>query len=107
MISIVIVALAVYRLSLMIASEDGPFDLCLFFREGVILKEGTYHWFTRGVHCPLCVGFWLSFWGVWVGWVSGFIDLANIGTYIFYSLAVAGIQTFITLLAGIPGEEDE
>lgn len=47
-------ALAVYRVSYLIAREDGPFDLAAWVRE----KLGQANWIGRGFHCPLCLSFW-------------------------------------------------
>ena len=48
--------LAVYRVSYMIANEDGPLDMFVFIRE----KAGQKNWIGRGLNCVLCISFWLS-----------------------------------------------
>ncbi len=48
--------LAIYRLSYLIAKEDGPFDMFASLR-GKIGQEG---WFGRGLNCPNCLSFWIS-----------------------------------------------
>jgi hypothetical protein len=72
--------LGVYRLSHMIAIEDGPFDAFAEMRG----KAGQRHWIGRGLHCPLCISFWLAlgmagglvlsglvFWGlIWLIWLG-------------------------------------
>jgi hypothetical protein len=60
--------LGVYRLSHMIAMEDGPFDAFAELRDRV----GQGNWIGRGLHCPLCLSFWLSL--CMVGWL-GFVGL--------------------------------
>lgn len=52
----VLAVLATYRLSHMIAREDGPFDVFAILRE----KIGQGNWIGRGLHCVLCISFWLS-----------------------------------------------
>lgn len=52
--------LGTYRLSHMIAMEDGPFDVFADLRD----KAGQRTWIGRGLHCPLCISFWLS-------WIMG------------------------------------
>ena len=47
-------ALAVYRISNMIAQEDGAFDMFARLRTWV----GQKSWIGRGIHCVLCVSFW-------------------------------------------------
>jgi hypothetical protein len=48
--------LGVYRLSHMIAMEEGPFDAFAELRE----KAGQRTWIGRGLHCPLCLSFWIA-----------------------------------------------
>lgn len=51
-----LVVLSVYRVSHMIALEDGFFDLFVWLRG----ELGQKHWIGRGMHCVLCLSFWLS-----------------------------------------------
>lgn len=64
--------LAVYRLSHMVALEDGPFDVFANLRE----KTGQTDWIGRGLHCALCISFWLSgFFGVvWLWLLTGIVQ---------------------------------
>lgn len=48
--------LATYRIAHMVAREDGPFDAFMLLRELV----GQEKWLGRGLHCVLCISFWLS-----------------------------------------------
>lgn len=48
--------LATYRLATLIAIDDGPFDIFSRMREEV----GQATWWGRGMHCPICIGFWIS-----------------------------------------------
>jgi len=56
--SIVLMILAVYRLSRMIALEDGPFDPFSEIRGKIDPDMKT--WIGRGLNCPLCIGFWVA-----------------------------------------------
>lgn len=83
--------LATYRLSRMIAFEDGPWDICLRFRTQVrVWTRGRGdHWLWRGVNCPLCIGFWIA-WPIalllpWLGWAM----------YIISGLGLAGGAAWI------------
>lgn len=49
-------ALAVYRLAHLVAIDEGPLQLFLILRTAV----GQRHWWGRGLHCPLCISFWLA-----------------------------------------------
>lgn len=50
-------ALAVYRLSRMIALEEGPFSVFSKLQE-MTVKQDT--WIERGLNCPACLGWWIS-----------------------------------------------
>lgn len=55
-ISFALSVLAVYRMANMIANEDGPFDMFSRIRERV----GQKNWIGRGLHCQMCISFWLA-----------------------------------------------
>lgn len=77
---IVLATLATYRLSRMIALEDGPMDVFSNMREAV----GQATWIGRGVHCVLCISFWLS----WL--VVLLLPLVSLPEYILAALGIAG-----------------
>jgi hypothetical protein len=57
--NLIVWALIVYRISDDIAHLDGPFDIFS------ILRGYSYHhivpaWITNGIHCPICISWWLS-----------------------------------------------
>lgn len=52
-----IAALAVYRVSRMIADEEGPFSV--FVRLRGLVPPDT--WVGRGLECIMCVSFWAAF----------------------------------------------
>lgn len=54
-----------YRLSRALAREDGPFDAFSELRE----RAGQRNWIGRGLHCALCLSFWLA---VPLAWLVGF-----------------------------------
>ena len=56
MLTIILGILGVYRFSFMLAQEDGPFDIFSKLR-GYI---GQKTWYGRGMHCTLCISFWVS-----------------------------------------------
>ena len=72
--------LAIYRVSYLIAKEDGPFDVFSGLR-GKISQEG---WVGRGLHCGLCISFWLSlipalwlFWSRPIDIIAGWFGIAG------------------------------
>lgn len=58
----IVMALAVYRVSALIAIEDGPFDVMASLRGRVNQSS----WFGRGVRCVVCVSFWLAIPAAWI-----------------------------------------
>lgn len=56
-LQILFAAFAVYRVAHMVATEDGPGEMFLRFRNRYT-DDGD--WFARGIRCPLCVGFWVA-----------------------------------------------
>ena len=72
----VIGVLAVYRVAHMLAREDGPFDVFSLVRE----KVGQDSWVGRGLHCVLCISFWLSLPAallVGLPWLMGWLGIAG------------------------------
>ena len=55
-LAFVLAVLATWRVAFMLAREDGPFDAFSKMRE----KVGQTTWYGRGLHCVLCMSFWLS-----------------------------------------------
>ena len=78
--------LAVYRVSYMIANEDGPLDMFVFVRE----KAGQKNWIGRGLNCVLCISVWLSI----IPAVAMVRDIgffrSSFETIILYWFAIAG-----------------
>ena len=70
--------LAVYRVSHMIANEDGPFDVFVFIRE----KAGQRNWIGRGLNCVLCISVWLS--------IIPAIAMTRSAEFVLYWFAIAG-----------------
>lgn len=56
--TITICALATYRLTRLIAVEEGPFGLALKLR-GALDPDGRT-WIGRGMACPWCISFWIA-----------------------------------------------
>lgn len=82
-----ITALAVYRISYMLAVETGPFGLCeawrgwvvrKVMRPGVAMRDLPLYWVIEGIGCPLCLSFWFSLIAFWFGWgVLGWMGVAG------------------------------
>jgi len=44
----------------MIVSEDGPFEIFVYFRTWLYEKRNKKDWIERGFSCVLCLSFWVS-----------------------------------------------
>lgn len=90
---VVIASLAVYRVSYLIANEDGPFELAEKLRTWIYMQwtankqkqqgNGWNHWTYRGINCPLCISFWLA-------WLAAWPISNNNLDYVYMSLGIAG-----------------
>lgn len=96
---IVIAALASYRLSMLIALEDGPFDVLFTIRQ----KLGAYRRHQDGsvnpthigklLSCPYCIG-------IWVALVLALVLFPITAVTGLYWFAIAGCQVFLESLSG-------
>lgn len=59
LINIILWTLVVYHFSIAITELDGPFELFAIIR-GWSMHQRCPDWITNGIHCPICVSFWLS-----------------------------------------------
>jgi hypothetical protein len=55
-LAFILAVLATWRVAYMLAREDGPADIFSTIRE----KVGQSTWIGRGLHCVLCMSFWLA-----------------------------------------------
>lgn len=76
----VLAVLATFRVANMIAREEGPFDMFAHLRS----KVGKKHWVARGLQCPLCISFWLSWAAVLL------LPFADWQQYLLLALGCAG-----------------
>lgn len=81
---------AVFRVSHLIAIDDGPADIFFKFREIVIHKYGVTHWIYKGVTCILC----LSVWGSLLATILMFSGLGFLDFCLVW-LSMAGCVTVI------------
>lgn len=58
-ISLVVATFAVYRVSRMVALEEGPFEIFLNAR-GWAYNKFEQVWVRRGLTCPLCISFYVA-----------------------------------------------
>jgi hypothetical protein len=55
-LTLLLAMLATYRVARMLTQEDGPFDAFAQLRG----HAGQRTWVGRGIHCVLCVSFWVA-----------------------------------------------
>lgn len=75
-LAFVLAVLATWRIAYMLAREDGPFDIFATIRA----KVGQESWYGRGLHCVLCMSFWIALpMALIVGlpWFSGWLGVAG------------------------------
>lgn len=82
--------LAVFRVAVLVAWDEGPFRLAARWRD----RLGQKTWVGRGFHCPACVSFWLAWPAAallpWQGWAW----------YIVAALALSGGTVVLARLGG-------
>lgn len=88
----VLYALAVYRLSLLISTEDGPAWIFRKLRRAVPAKSST----KQGISCQLCVSVWMAI------LVTGFIltKLMWPSAPVWFIIAGDGLILMLALSAG-------
>lgn len=91
-IPFLLVSLAVFRVSVMVSSEDGPFYIFSSWRKKLMdweRKRGRPHWIIDGFHCPLCVAWWLGFIGALVVPFTSWYD------YLVIAIAISGVTLIL------------
>ena len=92
--------LACYRLSQLIACDDGPLGIFSVIRDAA--KASRFPTLSKLLHCPYCMGVWIALvLAVLVMWK------APLCTFVIYALAVAGGQAVLESLAPCGEEENE
>lgn len=59
-ISFIIASFATYRISRMLALEEGPFEIFLDARTFLWEKAKGKAWVEKGISCPLCISFYVG-----------------------------------------------
>jgi hypothetical protein len=60
MIEYILAILATYRVARMLALEEGAFGLFEWVRVEIGGTNPESTWLSRGLHCPLCISFWIA-----------------------------------------------
>jgi hypothetical protein len=81
--TLLIAALASYRIARMFAYERGAFDCFQVLRDVVESNTEEGGWLRYGITCPLCLGFWFS------------VLFVVVPQWVALPFAVAGLQTIL------------
>lgn len=87
----VLAALATFRVSRMVALEEGPFSIFTKLR-GRFPQTG---WVGRGLACPMCISFWVA-----LVFAPLVVQPFQPGLYIVVFLALSGAAVIIYRLVG-------
>lgn len=98
--------LAVYRVTMMITREEGPFDVFDRLRTAAnrlpsqpdaLPNRLRSHWVARGLACPLCVSFWLALPAAFL--VTQAADIAPVAAFGLW-LPIAGACLLLFQIGG-------
>lgn len=87
-------ALAVYRVSHMLAYEEGPFAIFAVGRSRLKTGARVPEWLKEGAECPMCISFYLGFLAALplLFWGEGLL------LYVVASLALSGVTVLLVSL---------
>jgi hypothetical protein len=107
MTNIVILSLAVWRLSSLFSREDGPFGILQRFRAWLGYLAGKERWFLQklfitiweGIHCIWCNSVWFSA-------IISLVIATDIVEWIIYTLAISTLAiVFETVINKLKGDK--
>lgn len=91
-LTLLIIALAVWRVCRMWVAEDGPFDVFARARFALgVHKQET--WIQRGLSCIACLSFWLSLAASWP--VS-----SSVWAWLLQGLAISAVSVVLMRKVG-------
>lgn len=79
---LVLTAFGTYRIARMLVEEDGPFDVFGRFRARYTDDK---RWFDRGIHCSLCVGFWVA------GTLTFYLAIVDVVSWLLWPVCWFGV----------------
>jgi len=93
----VILALATYRLSLLISKEPGPFDILGKFRTWAGVEYDQYSHpqatgqLSEAIMCPYCLSVWIGICVTLVVVAAQYLNLLPLVTYALLPFALSGL----------------
>lgn len=98
LVGFLLASFAVYRLSLAIAEEEGPWNA--FSRLRAYAEDSEVDWIEGGVNCPLCLSFWLGF------VFAIFLPRESAREYFYQGAGLSGAATMLIFLSDALAVED-
>lgn len=102
----ILAALAVYRLTLMVSSEEGPADIFGRFRSAIGVRYDEHsrpigkNWFAKGVVCFYCLSVWFGLLATALVVGSEIIGKIEISFMVFMPFALSGVAVFLKKWTG-------
>lgn len=101
LMTFLIMALSVYRLTSLFVKESGPFDIFGRFRTFAGIKYDIYskpyatNQFAEGLLCPLCTSIWI---GILITLFIGggyYLGIENVVLFILMPFALSGLSVYL------------
>ena len=105
--TLLIAALATYRLTLLINKESGPFDLLGRFRTWAGVTYDQYSnpvasgQLSEAILCPFCLSIWIGFMVTLFVGAAWLLGAEKIALYILLPFALSGASTFLFKWTGV------
>ena len=104
---LLVAALAVYRITLIVHKEDGPFELAAKFRTWAGVTYDQYSnpvpngQLSAAILCPYCLSVWIGICATLYIGLAVYLNIANIAIYPMLPFALSGLSTFLFRWTGV------
>jgi uncharacterized protein DUF1360 len=105
--TILIAALATYRLTLLVSKEAGPFDIFGRFRTWAGVKYDEYSkpyatgQLSEMILCPYCSSVWVGIGVTILVGAAAYLNLLTLITFVLLPLALSGLSVFFFKWTGV------
>jgi len=105
--TILIAALATYRLTLLVSKEAGPFDIFGRFRTWAGVKYDEYSkpyatgQLSEMILCPYCSSVWIGIGVTILVGAAAYLNLLTLITFVLLPLALSGLSVFFFKWTGV------
>lgn len=90
-ISFAVMSFICYRISRMIALEEGPFEVFTTLRT-FFYEHNAPEWLRRGIICPLCISFWIA---IPLAVLMVYSNHYDWYTFFYLWFALSGVASFL------------